>query len=108
MLPEVTDASCAATGGPVLPLEITGAASGVAAAGRELCQGEKITGHGCPASRVQRSTPGRSSFAGRRRFLRVSRPCSACAARALLFFLCRFRPEFFPRGYFGAGAGWSP
>jgi hypothetical protein len=30
-----------------MPLEIPGAASGVAAAGRELCQGEKITGHGC-------------------------------------------------------------
>ena len=28
MPPEITDASCAATGGPVLPLEITGAASG--------------------------------------------------------------------------------
>jgi len=25
MLPEITDASCAAMGGPVLPLEITGA-----------------------------------------------------------------------------------
>ena len=47
MLPEITDASCAAMGGPVLPLEITGAASGAHGAGRELCQGEKITGHGC-------------------------------------------------------------
>ena len=30
MLPEITDGSCAAMGGPVPPLEITGAASGSA------------------------------------------------------------------------------
>jgi hypothetical protein len=65
MLPEITDASCEATGCPVLPLEIPGAASGVAAAGRELRSAEKITGRSC---RRPGRKKGRQAKAPRRPF----------------------------------------